>query len=444
MPPRSQFEFIISGLDNAEARDHLNRIAVFLDIPMIDAGTSGYNGQTQGYLRFRNECRFCRKIQNQEQRQSFAVCTIRNKPERNIHCIHFALNVFTQMFGKEEKLTSLGEILLQLGQSKNNGFDICVMIHNYLFSMELPDDAGVAKLQFTKTASQLNFRKIEEEESEYEGTFPAEKYSEIFITVLITKLHQQNHAFDKDRFTDVLLIWSLTNLRILNFRGAPGSKLKLMGFYECKDHSGKIIPAIASTNAIAAAFEIVNLIKYLKAEIKCFPYTCIRGYDPTEKLYSLQPYPPLNSCEICSPNNLYYVIETDLSATTFGQLQTFLAKQINPELLKQDMRVRGFNVIRNTRPWHVNKPKKLNFNKQLLNDSAHGIQHLIIKYSKSQGSEHSYKIMVLNSLSQISILRGPSEYQFQLLKSLKGESSCKQSQREEEEGIEVVEDEEID
>ena len=62
MPPRSQFEFIISGLDNAEARDHLNRIAVFLDIPMIDAGTSGYNGQTQGYLRFRNECRFCRKI----------------------------------------------------------------------------------------------------------------------------------------------------------------------------------------------------------------------------------------------------------------------------------------------------------------------------------------------------------------------------------------------
>ena len=49
---KHQFTVIMSGLDNGEARDHLNKIAVFLNIPMIDAGTSGYNGQTQGYIRF--------------------------------------------------------------------------------------------------------------------------------------------------------------------------------------------------------------------------------------------------------------------------------------------------------------------------------------------------------------------------------------------------------
>jgi hypothetical protein len=48
-------------------------------------------------------------------------------------------------------------------------------------------------------------------------------------------------------------VFSATNLRISNFKNLIGSKLKNMSYYECKDASGKIIPALASTNSIAAA-----------------------------------------------------------------------------------------------------------------------------------------------------------------------------------------------
>lgn len=50
-----------------------------------------------------------------------------------------------------------------------------------------------------------------------------------------------------------LFLYATTNLRISNFKNLSHSKLTYMSYYQCKDMSGKIIPAIASTNSIAAA-----------------------------------------------------------------------------------------------------------------------------------------------------------------------------------------------
>lgn len=48
-----------------------------------------------------------------------------------------------------------------------------------------------------------------------------------------------------------------------------------MSYFECKDKAGRTIPAIASTNSIAAATEIQEVIKMLdgkKAELHYITY----------------------------------------------------------------------------------------------------------------------------------------------------------------------------
>jgi hypothetical protein len=62
-------------------------------------------------------------------------------------------------------------------------------------------------------------------------------------------------SFEKDDENCMMLVYCVTTLRTYNFmiRQAPGNKHKYLTYFDCKDKAGRIIPAIASTNAIAAA-----------------------------------------------------------------------------------------------------------------------------------------------------------------------------------------------
>lgn len=48
----SQFDLLVSALDNHEARNYLNLMAIDNNLPMIDAGTSGFNGQAMLFIRY--------------------------------------------------------------------------------------------------------------------------------------------------------------------------------------------------------------------------------------------------------------------------------------------------------------------------------------------------------------------------------------------------------
>lgn len=86
-----KFDVVLSALDNRAARNHVNRMCLNADVPLVESGTSGYNGQVELIKRGLTQCYECMP---KEAQRSFPGCTIRNTPSEPIHCIVWAKHLF--------------------------------------------------------------------------------------------------------------------------------------------------------------------------------------------------------------------------------------------------------------------------------------------------------------------------------------------------------------
>ncbi|KAI0231663.1 SUMO-activating enzyme subunit 2 [Lamellibrachia satsuma] len=86
-----RFALVMNALDNRAARNHVNRMCLAADIPLIESGTAGYLGQVTVIKKGLTECYECQPKPTQK---SFPGCTIRNTPSEPIHCIVWAKHLF--------------------------------------------------------------------------------------------------------------------------------------------------------------------------------------------------------------------------------------------------------------------------------------------------------------------------------------------------------------
>lgn len=139
-----QFDIVLNALDNRQARNHVNRLCLAADVPLVESGTQGYLGQVpliaslnsqliinmlhgkflhpiimiqfcsiqvEPILKNVSECYECKPKAAQ---RTFAGCTIRNTPSEPIHCIVWAKHLFNQLFGLQDADEEVGILVIYL------------------------------------------------------------------------------------------------------------------------------------------------------------------------------------------------------------------------------------------------------------------------------------------------------------------------------------------
>eukprot|EP00884_Botryococcus_braunii_P012849 jgi/Botrbrau1/21565/Bobra.174_2s0063.1 len=109
------FDIVLNGLDNVEARRHVNRLCRATEVPLVESGTEGYNGQVS--VHFRKKDRHgkevvteCYECQGKAAPKTYPVCTIRNTPDKPIHCVVWAKELlFPRLFGRQDVKSDLDE-----------------------------------------------------------------------------------------------------------------------------------------------------------------------------------------------------------------------------------------------------------------------------------------------------------------------------------------------
>lgn len=86
-----QFTLVLNALDNRAARNHVNRLCLNAEVPLIESGTAGFSGQVELINKGVTQCYECIP---KPAPKTFPGCTIRNTPSEPIHCIVWAKHLF--------------------------------------------------------------------------------------------------------------------------------------------------------------------------------------------------------------------------------------------------------------------------------------------------------------------------------------------------------------
>ena len=340
----SSYSLVLNALDNIDARRHVNRLCLASSTPLIESGTQSTSGQVFPILPHISECYECGAIASPK---TYAVCTIRSTPDRDVHCVAWAKHVFEALFGAEDEGNVMNDLRQTMRWEEERAEDSAEE-RARRFGRRLVDalfDANIEKALenketwthrkapaplhlsdfFPEALSSSPLPAFANPRSLDQSVLSARETLRFLFHSLTSlfSLHTAalgSLAFDKDVDVVMDVVSCLSNLRMLNFHIPAQSRFKVKGI------AGNIIHAIATTNAIAAGLIVMEAVKLLASPPPLSPAglrTCsshpvfISPYKPN----LLQPQPldaPRPTCYICSHSTL--TLHCDPATLTLREL----------------------------------------------------------------------------------------------------------------------------
>lgn len=373
-----QFNIIYNALDNLEARFYVNRMCLYLNIPLYESGTTGLKGQVQPIYPYLSECFSCVP---KETPKTFPVCTIRSTPSKPVHCITWAKDfLFSQLFadGEEENVAApeaseftnkeeakavaeetgeLGTLKKLIADSKFEDVEFVRTIFKKIFVEDVQRLIGIEELWKSRTKPSVTVLKSWEKMVSA-GTTPKEErmYSpgcsdqnslSDMITTFRTSLlllsdrlrKGEPLEFDKDDQETLRFVMSASNIRSLIFH------IPTKNEFDVKQIAGNIIPAVATMNATMAGFSALSsVVYYTESDNKSRALRSKMIFDSssTDKVVNssklAKPNPTCSACSVVKG-----ILNIDLETTKLLDLREALIEKYNygddVEIMTLDSRV---------------------------------------------------------------------------------------------------------
>ncbi|KAM0692443.1 hypothetical protein Q7P36_008646 [Cladosporium allicinum] len=285
------FDIVFNALDNLKARQHCNRMCMAAGVPLIESGTTGFNGQVQAIQKGITECYDCNPKPVQK---SFPICTIRSTPSQPIHCIVWAKSyLFPELFGTSEgdsdvavtdadnaeevvKLREEAQALKKIRSLMGTG-EFAQAVFDKVFYDDIERLRSMSEMwQSRSPPTSLKFDSLKADTDlvkqgqalalQDQRVWSAEENLAVFcysLDILSNRAQagEQEMSFDKDDKDTLDFVSAAANLRSHVF-GIPSNSE-----WEIKQMAGNIIPAIATSNALTASLSVMLSYKVLRSKV---------------------------------------------------------------------------------------------------------------------------------------------------------------------------------
>jgi ubiquitin-like 1-activating enzyme E1 B len=308
------FDVVLNALDNVVARRRVNRLCLAANVPLVEAGTTGYLGQVNVIDKASNVA--CYECKTQEMQKVYPICTIRSTPSMPVHTIVWAKECYKLLFGEKAEESMLYEdpnaeepsTFMQaaedyraaLKESKGS-VELAKALMEKIYVTEIQKQLDMERYKTAQKIPQPLAAKILDEGCVLEAPTRRESYRATDIWQPVDCVAEFVHcletadpatalpSFDKDDTMSMNFVTAAANLRAFVFGIEP-----LQSFYTAKGIAGNIIPAstlvsclcyalyrwpcpmshlvvflpVATTNAIAAGLQILQLFRILQCQVE--------------------------------------------------------------------------------------------------------------------------------------------------------------------------------
>ncbi|KAK0088189.1 hypothetical protein PV325_012856 [Microctonus aethiopoides] len=379
-----KFTLVMNALDNRAARNHVNRMCLAADVPLIESGTAGYDGQVELIKKGLSQCYECLPKPPQK---TFPGCTIRNTPSEPIHCIVWSKHLFNQLFGEEDPDQDVspdtadpeagGDIAGEMAM--NNKYNdkgnverkstrlwaqSCGYNPEKLFTKLFHDDIKylLSMDNLWKKRRQptpLNWKSLPDEVAgcskdstnevglKDQQQWSIEKCASVFSGALhnLKKKLESLHEKSSDDVVYDHLVWDKDDQDAMDFVAACANiRAYIFGIpqksrFDIKSMAGNIIPAIATTNAIIAGVVILHAFRILRDNLKACKSVYLRPR-PNHRNQLLVPEKYVNA-----PNPKCYVCATTPTATLAIDTTKITGGELNDMVLKERLNMIAPDVM---------------------------------------------------------------------------------------------------